>query len=82
MQPLKHQPKKRVSKPRGKPQALNEDIQDPSPETREDQKEKGIMAMQKFCPPLIGQDPNFVTRVGLGKLRVISADGLQEEGNA
>ncbi len=82
MQPVKHSPKKRVRKSPGKPQVLEDSIQEPTDTERQEQKDKGYMAMQKFCPPLIGQDPNYVTRVGLGNLRVINADGLQEEGDA
>ena len=39
------------------------------------------MKTQKHCPPLIGRSPNYVERVGLGTLRVISAEGLAEEPN-
>ena len=53
-----------------------------TPEAREEEKSLGVMKTQKHCAPLIGRSPNYVERVGLGTLRVISAQGLAEEGNA
>ena len=50
-------------------------------EAREEEKSLGVMKTQKHCAPLIGRSPNYVERVGLGTLRVISAQGLAEEGN-
>ena len=53
-----------------------------TPEARQEERSLGKMKTQRTCPPLIGRSPNYVERVGLGTLRVISADGLKEEGNA
>jgi len=36
------------------------------------------MAMQQHSPSRIGRDPDFVESVGLGNLRVISANGLKK----
>jgi len=41
-------------------------------------KEVGVMKMQTHSPSRIGRDPDFVESVGLGNLRVISANGLKE----
>jgi len=40
-----------------------------------------VMKTQTHCAPLIGRSPNYVERVGLGTLRVISAEGLAAEEN-
>ena len=37
------------------------------------------MKMQERCAPLIGRSPNYVDRVGLGTLRVITADGVEDQ---
>ena len=50
-------------------------------EERDKERSLGVMKTQKHCAPLIGRSPNYVERVGLGTLRVISAQGLQEEKN-
>ena len=50
-------------------------------EERDEERSLGVMKTQKHCAPLIGRSPNYVERVGLGTLRVISAEGLAEENN-
>ena len=71
-QPMKRQPKKKVA-PRVNPKG---------PVVQEEQtqqmKEVGVMKMQTHSPSRIGRDPDFVESVGLGNLRVISANGLKE----
>ena len=71
-QPMKRQPKKKVA-PRVNPKG---------PVVQEEQtpemKEVGVMKMQTHSPSRIGRDPDFVETVGLGNLRVISANGLKE----
>ena len=71
-QPMKRQPKKKVA-PRVNPKG---------PVVQEEQtpemKEVGVMKMQQHSPSRIGRDPDFVESVGLGNLRVISANGLKE----
>jgi len=71
-QPMKRQPKKKVA-PRVNPKG---------PVVQEEQtqqmKEVGVMKMQQHSPSRIGRDPDFVETVGLGSLRVISANGLKE----
>jgi len=71
-QPMKRQPKKKVA-----PQ-----VNPKGPVVQEEQtqaaKELGVMKMQQHSPSRIGRDPDFVERVGLGNLRVISANGLKE----
>ena len=71
-QPMKRQPKKKVA-PRTNPKG---------PVVQEEQtpamKEVGVMKMQTHSPSRIGRDPDFVETVGLGNLRVISANGLKE----
>ena len=48
-------------------------------EQRQQDKQVGVMKIQEKCAPLIGRSPNYVDRVGLGTLRVITADGLEDE---
>ena len=71
-QPMKRQPKKKVA-----PQ-----VNPKGPVVQEEQtpemKEVGVMKMQQHSPSRIGRDPDFVESVGLGNLRVISANGLKE----
>ena len=71
-QPMKRQPKKKVA-----PQ-----VNPKGPVVQEEQtqaaKELGVMKMQQHSPSRIGRDPDFVESVGLGNLRVISANGLKE----
>jgi len=71
-QPMKRQPKKKVA-PRVNPKG---------PVVQEEQtqqmKEVGVMKMQSHSPSRIGRDPDFVESVGLGNLRVISANGLKK----
>lgn len=47
-------------------------------EQRQQDKQVGVMKIQEKCAPLIGRSPNYVDRVGLGTLRVITADGLED----
>ena len=69
---MKRQPKKRLP-PKTNPKG---------PVVQEEQtpemKEVGVMKMQQHSPSRIGRDPDFVESVGLGNLRVISANGLKE----
>jgi hypothetical protein len=71
-QPMKRQPKKRVA-PRVNPKG---------PVVQEEQtqqmKDVGVMKTQTHSPSRIGRDPEYVETVGLGTLRVISANGLKE----
>ncbi len=71
-QPMKRQPKKKVA-PRVNPKG---------PVVQEEQtpamKEVGVMKMQQHSPSRIGRDPDFVESVGLGNLRVISANGIKK----
>ena len=74
-QPMKRQPKKRVppkTNPNG-PVVQEEQTKD----QRQIDKDNGIMAMQRHCDSRIGRDPDYVETVGLGTLRVISAQGLK-----
>ena len=69
---MKRQPKKKVA-PRVNPKGpVVQDEQTPPA------KELGTMKMQQHSPSRIGRDPDFVETVGLGNLRVISANGLKE----
>ena len=47
-------------------------------EQRQQDKQVGVMKIQEKGAPLIGRSPNYVERVGLGTLRVITADGLED----
>ena len=71
-QPMKRQPKKKVA-PRVNPKGPV--VQE---ERTQEMKEVGVMKMQQHSPTRIGRDPDFVESVGLGNLRVISANGLKE----
>lgn len=46
-------------------------------EQRQEDKQVGVMKLQEKCAPLIGRSPNYVDRVGLGTLRVITVDGVE-----
>ena len=72
-QPMKRQPKKRVV-PRVNPKGPV--TQDKT--AREIDRDNGVMKMQEHSPSRIGRDPDYVEHVGLGTLRVISANGLKE----
>ena len=75
-QPMKRQPKKRVppkTNPKG-PVVAEQQTED----QRQEDKNNGKMAMQRHCDSRIGRDPDFVETVGLGNLRVISANGLKD----
>ncbi len=72
-QPMKRQPKKRVA-PKTNPEGPV--VQE---ERTQEMKEVGIMRLQQHSPSRIGREPEFVETVGLGNLRVISANGLKEE---
>ena len=52
-----------------------------APENEVKKEVTNVMKTQTHCAPLIGRSPNYVERVGLGTLRVISAEGLAEEKN-
>ena len=72
-QEMKHQPKKRVPRKQNPdPVAVRET------EDREADKALGKMKTQTYCAPLIGRSVNYVERVGLGTLRVINADGVED----
>ena len=71
-QPMKRQPKKKVA-PRVNPKGPV--VQE---ERTQQAKELGVMKTQVHSPSRIGRDPDFVETVGLGNLRVISANGLKE----
>tara|TARA_E500000331_G_scaffold158165_1_gene153399 strand:- start:764 stop:949 length:186 start_codon:yes stop_codon:yes gene_type:complete len=47
-------------------------------ERTQEMKEVGVMRLQQHSPSRIGREPEFVETVGLGNLRVISANGLKE----
>ena len=72
-QPMKRQPKKLVQ-PKTNPKGPV--TQDKT--AREIDRENGVMRMQEHSPSRIGRDPDYVEHVGLGTLRVISANGLKE----
>jgi hypothetical protein len=76
MQEMKHQPKKRV--PRKRSAKTPPIVKDTPPEERENEKSLGKMKTQEFCAPLIGRSVNYVERVGLGTLRVIHAEGVED----
>ena len=73
---MKHQPKKRV--PRKQASKPPQVVQETAPEERPAERAAGVMKTQTYCGPLIGRSVNYVDRVGLGTLRVISADGVQD----
>ena len=75
-QEMNHKPKKRV--PRKTPDVKPQVIHEPTEEEREKEKSLGRMKTQTYCAPLIGRSVNYVERVGLGTLRVINAEGVQE----
>lgn len=79
MQEMNYQKPKRQAR-KAPPKSARKEAE--TPEAREEERSLGKMKTQKTCPPLIGRSPNYVERVGLGTLRVISANGLAEEGNA
>ena len=72
-QPMKRQPKKRVA-PKTNPKGPV--VQE---ERTTEMQEVGVMRLQQHSPSRIGREPEFVETVGLGNLRVISANGLKEE---
>ncbi len=76
MQEMNHQPKKRV--PRKRPAKPPVVVQETKEEDRPAERELGKMKTQEYCAPLIGRSVNYVERVGLGTLRVINAEGVQE----
>jgi len=69
---MKRQPKKRVA-PKTNPEGPV--VQE---ERTQEMKEVGVMRLQQHSPSRIGREPEFVETVGLGNLRVISANGLKE----
>jgi len=76
-QPMKRQPKKRVP-PKTNPNGpVVQEVQ--TKDQRQIDRDNGIMAMQQHSPSRIGRDPDYVEHVGLGTLRVISAQGLKDE---
>ena len=75
-QEMKHQPKRRV--PRKAPKVEPQIVQESKPEDREEERSLGKMKTQTYCAPLIGRSVNYVERVGLGTLRVINADGVED----
>ena len=81
MQEMNYQkPEKKPRKapaPKTKP-VVNETAE----ETREKERSLGVMKMTQPSPSRIGRSPNYVETVGLGTLRVLSAEGLAEENNA
>ena len=77
MQEMNYQEPKKTAR---KAPAKKAQVQKTSDE-RSEERSLGVMETQKHCPPLIGRSPNYVERVGLGTLRVISAEGLAEEPN-
>ena len=72
-QPMKRQPKKKVA-PQVNPKGPV--VQE---ERTPEMQEVGVMRLQQHSPSRIGREPEFVETVGLGNLRVISANGLKEE---
>ena len=72
-QPMKRQPKKRVP-PKTNPKGPV--TQEKT--AREIDRDNGVMRMQEHSPSRIGRDPDYVETVGLGTLRVISANGLKD----
>ena len=72
-QPMKRQPKKKVA-----PQVNPKGPVTQDKTTREIDRDNGVMKMQEHSPSRIGRDPDYVEHVGLGTLRVISANGLKE----
>ena len=72
---MKRQSKKRVA-PKTNPKGPVVPA-DKTPTQREVDKNNGKMAMQKHSDSRIGRDPDFVETVGLGNLRVISANGIK-----
>jgi len=73
---MKRQPKKRVApqvNPNGPVTAEEQTVTQ-----RQEDKNNGKMAMQRHCDSRIGHDPDFVESVGLGTLRVITANGLKK----
>ena len=75
-QEMNHQPKKRV--PRKKASKPPVVVQETKEEDRPAERELGKMKTQTYCAPLIGRSVNYVERVGLGTLRVINAEGVQD----
>ena len=71
-QPMKRQPKKRVA-PKTNPKGPVQ-----QEEHTEQMKEVGVMRLQQHSPSRIGREPEYVETVGLGTLRVISANGLKK----
>ena len=75
-QEMKHQPKKRVPRKRAtkEPPVIVQETKEDRPKERA----LGKMKTQTYCAPLIGRSVNYVERVGLGTLRVINADGVED----
>ena len=75
-QPMKRQPKKRVApktNPSGPVTAQEQDTTQ-----RQIDKDRGKMAMPRHSGSRIGKEVDYVETVGLGTLRVISAQGIKE----
>ena len=73
---MKRQPKKRVApktNPKGPVTAQEQDQTQ-----RQIDKDRGKMAMPRHSGSRIGKEVEFVETVGLGTLRVISAQGIKE----
>ena len=72
----KPKPKRRRS---SKPKAEN--IQGPgiagNPEKYKEARENKYAPKEKIGTPTLGRSPNFVTKVGLGNLKVITANGTE-----
>ena len=75
-QPMQRQPKKRLppkTNPKGPVVAEQQTV-----DQRQIDKNNGKMAMPRHSGSRIGKEVDFVETIGLGTLRVISANGIKE----
>ena len=82
------EPKKPQRKRRSPSKASQAEAKPVEPvETQVEKIEEEIL-INKYAPkdklgkPLIGRSPNYVTSVGLGKLNVVHAKGVKDNGNS
>ena len=58
------------------------DLSKPVEKTEEEIPINKYAPKDKLGKPLLGRSPNYVTSVGLGKLNVVHAKGVKDNGNS
>ena len=82
------EPKKPQRKRRSPSKASQAEAKPVEPVETQVEKTEEEIPINKYAPkdklgkPLIGRSPNYVTSVGLGKLNVVHAKGVKDNGNS